>query len=728
MINEISSETGLQELCRVGVALSVEKDINKLLEMIATVARQFTNAEGCTLYLCNEEKGCLDFSVVQNEKLNIYHTGPGRESDWANVQLYLADGSENHFNVSAHCALTGKIVSIHDVYHESNFDFKSSRDFDQASGYRSRSMLLVPMQDKQGEVIGVLQLLNARSRVDGEIIDFPAQAVAMIQGLASQASVSVVNVRLINRLKNFTRLGVALSAEKNIRSLLEMIATMAREFTRAEGCTVYLENEAKNGLEFAIIQNEKLGISLNVVGCERDWPSIPFSLEDGSENHRNVSAYCALTKKIITIHDVYNEQGFDFSGTREFDATSNYRSKSMLLVPLTDHDDEVVGVLQLLNARRGILRHISDFPDDDIMLVSGLASQAAVAVTNVRLVKGTEKLLKSFVQCIAAAIDEKSPYTAGHIQRVAKLTEMLADEINKAQDGVFAGVYFSDDQRDEISMAAWMHDIGKIATPEHVVDKATKLETIFDRIELIKLRVELLRKERECSRLLSQQAGGNVVASSVGSDACETGGMSDEGDLAEIIDFIAKINIGGEFMRDEDIAKTKRIAALSFMLDGRPAPLLNENEVECCSIRKGTLTDAERQTINHHVTVSIRMLSSLPFIKKWAKVPEYAAMHHEKLDGSGYPLGVKAGAISLPARILAVADIFEALTAADRPYKVGKNLSEALRIMEFMVKDSHLDESLCDFLVESGIVHRYAKEYLTAKQRDVYRWKGKEYL
>jgi HD-GYP domain-containing protein (c-di-GMP phosphodiesterase class II) len=718
MENGVSSEAGLRELCRVGVALSEEKDINKLLEMIASVARRYTNAEGCTLYLCNEEKGCLDFSVVQNERLALYQTGPDRESDWPSVPLYLADGSENHDNVSAHCALTGQTVHISDVYHETGYDFRSTRVFDRAAGYRSCSMLLVPMQDKQGGVIGVLQLLNARSKTDAAIIDFPEEAVGLVKTLASQASVSVVNVRLLNRLKKFTSLGVALSAEKNIHTLLEMIATMARQYTRAEGCTVYLCNEARDVLEFAVIQNEKLDISLQMDGEKREWPLISLYLADGSENHRNVSAHCVLTREIISIQDVYSEDGFDFSGTRELDAISDYRSKSMLLVPMTDHEDEVIGVLQLLNARRGISRHVSEFSEEDIELVSGLASQAAVAVTNVRLVKGMEKLLNSFVQCIAAAIDEKSPYTAGHIQRVARLTEMMVSGINATRTGPFADVHFSEEQREEINLAAWMHDIGKITTPEYVVDKTTKLETIFDRIELVRLRVELLRKEREIAGLRA----GQIPASGPGREAGEDGP-----DLDRIFQFIRRTNIGGEFMQDEDLAEIARIASLRFELDGESTPLLNENEVECCSIRKGTLTEKERQIINHHVAVGIRMLESLPFLKKWARVPEYAGMHHEKLDGSGYPRGKKGGEISLPARILAVADVFEALTASDRPYTVGRNLSEALRIMELMVKGSHLDGAICDFLVESGIVSQYVEEFLADKQQGHYCWNGKEY-
>ncbi len=716
-----SSEKSLQELFKVGVALSVEKDINKLLEMITTAARHFTNAEGCTLYLCNENQKKLDFSVVQNTKLEIYQTGPGGKSDWSLVPLYLEDGSENHHNVSAHCALSGKVINIKDVYHEQGFDFSSTRDFDGRAGYRSQSMLLVPMHDNQGNLVGVLQLLNCRKQGSEMICPFPDNTVQTIMGLASQASVAVVNVRLIDRLKKFTSLGVALSAEKNINTLLEMIADMARKYTSAEGCTVYLCEEDKKELLFAVIQNEKHDINLTLEGEKRDWPPIKLFDDMGNENHHNVSAHCALARKIIRISDVYDENGYDFSGTREFDAVAGYRSKSMLLIPMTDHEDEIIGVLQLLNARRGVSRKILDFAEEDIQMVSGLASQAAVAVSNVRLVESTENLLKSFVKCIAAAIDEKSPYTADHILRVAKLTETIAQRINQEDGGPLGDANFDEEQLEEISMAAWMHDIGKIATPEYLVNKATKLETIFDRIELIGHRIEILKRDREIKRLKQQ-------LTAVGhSDLIVESGKEDDSDLTEMYRFLKTINIGGEFMEDKDIAELERIAGQFLQVDGVPIRMLSEEELTCCSIRKGTLTEEERKIINHHISVSIMMLESLPFLKKWHNVPTIAGLHHEKLDGSGYPGGLSVDDIPLSGRILAVADVFEALTATDRPYKTGKKLSEAMQILESMVNDFHLDEKICDFLVYSGIVEEYAEIYLPAGQRDSFCWKGKEH-
>ncbi|MEN8190286.1 MAG: HD domain-containing phosphohydrolase [Thermodesulfobacteriota bacterium] len=716
---ESASERGLQELCKIGVALSVEKDIDKLLELIVSVARQFTNAEGCTLYLYNEQQDLLEFSVVQNEKLQINKTAKGEKSDWAAVQLYLPDGKANHHSVSAHCAHTGKPINISDVYHENGYDFSATREYDAQSGYHSKSMLIVPMQDNQGNLVGVLQLLNCRQE-DGGICPFSESLVELVMGLASQASVAVVNVRLIDRLKRFTSLAVALSAEKNLGVLLNMIADISREYTMAEGCTIYLMDREDKNLEFAVVQNEKLDTTCTSGGQKRAWPPIPLYDDNDEENHRNVSAYCALKKKTVEISDVYHEKGYDFSGTRAFDEKAGYRSKSMLLVPMTDHENEVIGVLQLLNARRGVSKKVQDFAADDIRMVQGLASQAAVAVSNVRLVEDIESLLKSFVKCIAAAIDEKSPYTAGHIQRVAELTELMAREINRTESGALGEISFSEEQLEEISMAAWMHDIGKIATPEYVVDKATKLETIFDRIELIRHRLEIVKRDREIARLKE------LLCSQGFADQCETSEVPDI-DLDEALSFLERVNTGGEFMTDEDLEGVEKIAGYYYELGGEKIPLLSEEEASNCAIRRGTLTEEEREVINHHIVVTIKMLESLPFLKKWRRVPEIAGMHHEKLDGSGYPKNLKEEEINLEGRILAVADVFEALTAADRPYKLGKPLSQAIKILGFMVKDHHLDESVCDFLINSGIVTKYAEKHLPVQQIDTFAWNGQEF-
>lgn len=712
----------VRELIEVGIALSAEKDIDRLLETIAATARRLARAEGVSVYIRSADRNRLCFSVMQNSRLELFLAGSEIRGGWPNIDLYLDDNQENHKMVCAHCALTGKAVNIHDVYHESGFDFSGTRDFDRRSDYRSRSMLVVPMLDNEGEVVGVLQLLNNLSE-SGKVVAFERDVVEVMRSLASQAAVAIANVTLTRDLQKLGEIGTALSAEKNCSNLLAKIAATSREFAGAEGASVYILDDAKERLSFAVVQNEKFSFDILADMQGKAWPGISLYHKDGSENHTNVSAHCALTGRTINIPDVYNEEGFDFEGTRAIDKRLGYRSKSMLLIPLRDHEDEIIGVLQLLNAKSGSGEKGRVFRPSEVERATGLASQAAVAITNARLIEQTEKLLKSFVRSIALAIDEKSPYTAGHISRVVQLTESIAQAVNRASFPPFAEVVFDENNLEEIRLAAWLHDIGKIATPQFIVDKATKLETIVDRIELIRLRVELLKRDLEKAK------GLDAVRQEGSGEHHQQPYLStmQEALLENADDFIKEINVGSEFMKDEAISKLNQIAEMRVMIGGENVPLLDKDEVACCSIRKGTLTEYEREIINRHIVTTISMLDSLPFPKKWKNVPEYAGMHHEKLDGSGYPAGVSGDEISLPARIIAIADIFEALTAADRPYKQGKKMSESVKILANMVKDHHLDQDVCNLLFECGIAMEYARKFLPAKQLDTFSWRGREY-
>ncbi len=523
----------------------------------------------------------------------------------------------------------------------------------------------------------------------------------------------------MSHIHELVKIGLALSAEKQLEKLLEMIVNEARRFTNADGGTLYIKREKEDLLDFAIVQNDTLNVRMGGTKGKITWSSVPLKLDDDTDNFSNVSAYCAIRGEAINIPDVYDAEGFDFQGTKDFDTRTGYRSKSMLVIPMRDHEDEVIGVLQLLNAADRLSGEVVEFPEDEIEIITSLASQAAIAVTNVRLIKGLEDLLNAFVKTIADAIDEKSPYTGGHILRVADLTERIAMVVNQTEQGPLAGYNFSDDEMAEIRMAAWMHDVGKITTPEYVVDKATKLEAIFDRIELVRHRIEILRKEAEIRKLKAELAG------TASAEKDEEAVFDKEiAWLDESRDFLEKVNVGGEFLEDSAMDRIKEIAGKTYTLNGSEMPLLNEEEVNNLSIRKGTLTGEERQVINNHVSMSIRMLESLPFPKKLRHVPLYAGMHHEKLDGSGYPRGLSGEDIPLQARILAVADVFEALTAADRPYKKGKLLSESMRILGFMVKDKHLDGEILDLMVKSGLVTEYAGKVLAERQRDEFEWKG----
>jgi len=522
-----------------------------------------------------------------------------------------------------------------------------------------------------------------------------------------------------NHLYELVKIGLGLSSEKNIDRLLERIVREARHFTNADGGTLYIMEDGRQALDFAIVQNDSLGVCMGGSGEVISWPPVPLRQENKGENHRNVPAPCALTGEPVNISDVYDAEGYDFQGTRDFDASTGYRSRSMLVIPLRDHEDEVIGVLQLLNAKDRETGAVVPFPEHEVGMVMSLASQAAIALTKMRLVRGLENLLDAFVRTIGDAIDEKSPYTAGHVYRVANLTEEIALEVNRSTTGRFASVSFSADEMAEIRMAAWLHDVGKITTPEHLMDKATKLETIFDRIELIRHRVEISRLHDAFSRLENEPCPRREGLAVPVPPAKEK-------EWQEIINFLDMINLGGEGLPAESIEKVLRLAGITYAMNGIEFPLLAPDEVENLCVPKGTLTAAERKVMNYHVEMSIRMLEGLPFPKKLRNVPVYAGMHHEKLNGTGYPRGLGNGAIPLPARMLALADVLEALTAADRPYKPGKMLSEAMRILEGMVARADLDGELCDLVVESGLVVRFAQG-LPARQRDDFFWRGRRY-
>ena len=559
------------------------------------------------------------------------------------------------------------------------------------------------------------------------IEDYAGQAMAGVPAevIAELADRVVREVREFSEgqathLYQLVKIGLGLSSEKDINHLLERIVREARHFTNADGGTLYIKESEREALDFAIVQNDSLGVFMGGSGEAISWPPVPLRLEDGQENHRNVSAHCALTGEPVNISDVYDAEGFDFQGTRDFDASTGYRSHSMLVIPLRDHEDEVIGVLQLLNAKDRETGAVVPFPEHEVGMIMSLASQAAIALTKIRLVRGLETLLDAFVRTIGDAIDEKSPYTAGHVFRVANLTEQIVLEVNRATTGKFAPINFSVDELAEIRMAAWLHDVGKITTPEHLMDKATKLETIFDRIELIRHRVEISRLNDAIIRLENEpcprKEGGSAPPRPV----------EKRDEWREIINFLDTINLGGEGLSADSIEKVQRLGGLTYAMSGMELPLLAPDEVENLCVQKGTLTAAERKVMNHHVEMSIRMLEGLPFPKKLRNVAVYAGMHHEKLNGTGYPRGLENGAIPLPARILALADMLEALTAADRPYKPGKMLSEAMAILEGLVEQGGLDGELCDLVVDSGLVARFAHD-LSAHQRDDFFWRGKRY-
>ena len=515
---------------------------------------------------------------------------------------------------------------------------------------------------------------------------------------------------LEDRLHRLSEIGMALSTEKNTDRLFEMILDEAKNITSADGRTLYSMNEDGN-LKFEIMCNDTMDIIMGgTSGVEIPYYPVHLWLDDKTPNQKNVSAYVALTSKTVNIIDAYEEDGFDFEGTKNFDKKTNYRSKSFLTVPLKNHENEIIGVMQLINARNDHGEVIA-FNNEMQEQVESLASQGAVALTNKRLVEELKTLFEAFIKLIATAIDKKSEYTGGHCERVPVITMMLADAVAKMTEGRYKDFSMNKDERYELYIAAWLHDCGKVATPPHVVDKATKLETIFDRIELIKTRMELLKRDAEIA-FLKRQLNGKAHK------AFDEEYNKAISEIDENMTFLEECNIGGEFMKPELQDRIKSIGKQQINLFNNNANLLTEEEISNLNIPKGTLLPEEREIINDHIVITIEMLEQLPYPRNLKNVPEFAGGHHEKLDGTGYPKGLHHGQMSTQAKIMAIADIYEALTAADRPYKEGKKISEAMRIMGFMKNDYHIDEDLFEIFVKSGVYKEYAKDHVAKTQID----------
>ncbi len=524
---------------------------------------------------------------------------------------------------------------------------------------------------------------------------------------------------LEERIKRLNEIGLSLSKEDDTNVIFELIMEEARNITHADGRTLYMKSDDEKTMNFEIVRNDSMNTLMGgTSGVEITWPAPPLYDEQGNPNHKNVVSYAAHTGETINVKDAYTEEGFDFSGAKNMDKSTGYHSKSFLTVPLKNHENEIIGVMQLLNSINQENGKVQPFSSQMQEQVESLASQGAVALTNKRLVAELKKLFESFIKLIATAIDKKSPYTGGHCERVPEITMLLADAVEKTTEGKYADFTMTEDERYELFLAGWLHDCGKVATPPHVVDKGMKLETITDRIEVMDTRFEVLKRDAEITKLKKQ-----IELMSKGSVNGEIKALDE--DLQSHIDqlnidqeFIQKTNRGGEFMEEADQKRVADIGNYKWHLQGEEINFFDENDVRNLQIPKGTLLPEERETINEHIVITIDMLEKLPYPKKLRKIPEFAGGHHEKLDGTGYPKGLKDEEMSVQAKMMAIADIYEALTAADRPYKDGKKLSQAMRIMGFMKKDYEIDEELFAIFVKSGAYKQYAEKYLGEDQLD----------
>jgi len=504
----------------------------------------------------------------------------------------------------------------------------------------------------------------------------------------------------MDNIEHFIEIGIALSSEKNHDSLLEKVLKSAMELANADGGTIY-SISADNELVFKTLFNKSLDIHLGGTSKDKvNYPNIPI-FKYGECNDSAIVAVSAASGKIINIDDVDTCTDFDFSAAKAMDKKMHYHTKSVLTLPMKNHHDDLNGVIQLLNAHNEKNQVIA-FNLDIERVISSLTSLAAMIITNKELVDDMENLFNSFSQLIASAIDKKSPYTGGHCRRVPEITMMLAKACHRIESGKLQAFSMSDEDFHELSVAAWLHDCGKVATPEYVMDKAKKLETISDRITLVSARFEVAARDIYNSQRLDKNQKAEQLKQ-----------------LESDREFIKIANTGGEFFDEDKVQRVYQIAkSYQVAIDGIKQSVLSEDEVYNLITKRGTLNAKERKIINGHMDVTVEMLEAMPFPKHLQRVPEYACGHHEKMDGTGYPKGLKRDQMSIPARLMAIADIFEALTANDRPYKAPKKLSETLMIMGRMRLEDHLDPDLFMVFIKEKVYLEFAHQALDPSQLD----------
>ncbi|CAK0771395.1 hypothetical protein CCP3SC1_620017 [Gammaproteobacteria bacterium] len=557
------------------------------------------------------------------------------------------------------------------------------------------------------------------------------------------------------KLASLVENGLLLSHEKDRNVLLKHILLGARDIAHCAAATLFLKTE-----------HHTLCFVMRTSDDALPTYEIPLFNSDGTPNEKFVVTYAALHKETVVINDVYSETRFDLSGTKAFSEKSGFRTISILTVPLTPNDDEVIGVLQLLNALDEKTGMVIPFPPHLIGFIEAMASQSAVALENHNLLESQKILIDALIKIIAGAIDAKSPYTGAHCSRVPTLALMLAEEASKVEHGPLADFTFTTKEEwYEFRVGAWLHDCGKVTTPEHIVDKATKLETIYNRIHEVRMRFEVLLRDAKIECLEAILAGTPNAQADAVFDARHQ-------QLIDDFSFVAECNIGGEFMAPERIERIWKIGteiwqrhfddriglsheelrryqkapvatlpAQETLLADKPEHIIprirttdfdpkyrfknkvpehlyNLGELHNLAITRGTLSEEERFKINEHVMQTIVMLDNLPLPKHLKRVPEYAGTHHETLIGSGYPRQLTLDELSIPARIMVIADIFEALTAPDRPYKKAKSLSESIKILSFFKKDRHIDPNLFDLFLTSGVYRRYSEQFLKPEQMD----------
>ena len=511
---------------------------------------------------------------------------------------------------------------------------------------------------------------------------------------------------LIRQLDELNRIGAALSAERDTTRLLDLILTKARTITSSDAGSLYLvaprdgsspdDDEAPRLLRFAAAQNDSV--------------DLPFRFSSLDITDRSIAGYVALTGGTVRLDDAYEvPAGVPYTFNRAFDEAAGYRTQSVLAVPMRTPKGHIVGVVQLINAHADGV--VTPYSDRQEALAVSLASQAAVAVENSQLYASIQRLFEGFVRASVVAIEARDPATSGHSFRVANLTVAFAETVDRADTGEFAAVRFSREDMRTLRYASLLHDFGKVGVREEVLVKARKLYPA--QRELIRERFKLARRTRELESL-QRRIDYLLTNGRRGYDACRPAfetALAEE--LAELDEALAAVEVANEptVLPDGSFERLREIAAIVFAdTDGTMRPLLHEDEVRMLSLRKGSLSDAERLQIESHVVHSYRFLSQIPWTREIRGIPAIAAGHHEKLNGTGYPHRLSAPDIPIQTRMMTISDIFDALSAADRPYKKAVPIERALRILELAVQDGELDPGLFALFVQARVFDRWQVE------------------
>jgi HD-GYP domain-containing protein (c-di-GMP phosphodiesterase class II) len=506
-----------------------------------------------------------------------------------------------------------------------------------------------------------------------------------------------------HELEELNRIGIALSETRDVDRLLEMILRKAREITSADAGSLYLvEREAgESRLRFKLTQNDSV-----------EFPFAEFTLPLTDES---IAGYCAWHGHVVELADAYHlPKGMPFHFNKSFDAQAGYRTRSLLALPMKNGKGEVLGVLQLLNCKKNgkarlpdaksVARNVHGFPEHAVRLGLSLASQAAVAYENSRLYRDIENLFDGFVNAAAKAIEQRDPTTSGHSQRVCDMTVALAEAVDRESRGMYADLRFSREQLKELRYAALLHDFGKVGVREEVLVKAKKLyplqyARLMDRFDYIRRDIEARTAEQKVEVLLklSKKAAAERIK------ALDAEAVVLVAELERCAEFVARAN-EPTILPSSDAQVVAEIAQKSYRdPSGARRPYLTADEVDMLSIPRGSLDAEERRQIESHVVHSFQFLAQIPWTQEYKKIPEIARAHHEKLNGKGYPYGLKSAGIPVQAKMMTICDIFDALSATDRPYKRALPTDKALDILKLCVKEEEVDGELFRLFLETQV-------------------------